>query len=148
MLSALATGTLVTDPAERTSRTGSTFVIGTLRVPSEDDAIFVSIIAFRDSAKQALMALAKGDTAAVVGTAKMNSYTKDGEERHGLQMIADQVLTAYMLDKRRKASTASDAPQEAKPAPAPRTSIASRSEAISQLAPASGLDDLADDLPF
>lgn len=105
MLNVLASGTLVRDPQERTSANGKPYCTALLRVPCEDaEALLVSVIAFNADAVQALLALAKGDALAVAGRAKLNSWQRDGEQKHGLDVVADQVLTAYQVDKRRRAS--------------------------------------------
>ncbi len=106
MLSVLATGQLVRDPQSRTSSVGKPYVTALLRVPCEDgDPLLCSVIAFSPDAVQALLALAKGDAVAVAGRAKMNTWEKDGESRTGLSIVADQVLTAYQVEKRRQRVT-------------------------------------------
>ncbi len=52
----------------------------------------------------ALLALHKGDALAIAGRAKLSSWTKDGEEKHGLSVVADRVLSAYAAGKARKAA--------------------------------------------
>jgi single-stranded DNA-binding protein len=103
MLSVLATGTLVSDPRRRTTAAGKAFATALLRVPSEDaDAMLVSIIAFDADAVAALLALAKGDACAISGRGKLTSWDKAGEEKHGLSVVADKVLTVYQAGKLRK----------------------------------------------
>lgn len=72
--------------------------------------MLVSIIAFNADAVAGLLALAKGDACAIAGRAKLTSWEKDGEQRHGLSVTADQVLTIYQIEKRRKRAAA---PEEA-----------------------------------
>ena len=109
MLNILATGTLVADPRSRTSATGKTFATAQMRVPAEDaDPMLVSIIAFNADAVQALLALQRGDSVAIAGRAKLTSWEKDGEQRHGLSVTADRVLTAYAAGKARKAARESE----------------------------------------
>lgn len=50
----------------------------------------------------ALLALTRGDSCAIVGRAKLSTWTKDGEEKHGLSVVAEKMLTAYQLDKKRR----------------------------------------------
>lgn len=105
MLNVLASGTLIRDPQERTSAAGKPYCTALVRVPCEDaEPIIVSVIAFDERAVQALLALGRGDAVSVAGRAKLSSWTKDGEERHGLSMVADRVLSAYAAGKVRKAS--------------------------------------------
>ncbi len=109
MLAILASGTLVSDPVSRTSATGKAST-ASLRVPAEDaEAMLVSIIAFHADAVAALLALQRGDSCAIAGRAKLTSWTKDGEEKHGLSVVADQVLTIYQIEKRRKRAAAREA---------------------------------------
>ncbi len=104
MLSILASGALVSDPKQRTSTNGKPYVTACVRVPAEDsEAVMLSVIAFAADAVQALSALTKGDSCAIAGRAKLSDWEKDGEQRHGLSVVADNVLTPYALDKKRRA---------------------------------------------
>ena len=104
-LDVLVSGTLAPDPQSRTSAAGKPFATALVRVPIEDaEALLCSVIAFAPGAVQALLALVKGDAVAIVGRAKLNEREKDGERKHGLSVVAEQVLTVYQIDKRRKAS--------------------------------------------
>ena len=40
--------------------------------------------------------------------AKLTSWEKDGEEKHGLSVVADKVMTAYAAGKARKAARDSE----------------------------------------
>ncbi len=103
MLSVLASGTLVSDPRARTTAAGKTFATAQLRVPSEDsEAMLVSAIAFAPDAVAALLALTKGDAIAIAGRAKLTSWEKNGEEKHGLSVVVDKVLTVYQIEKKRR----------------------------------------------
>jgi len=62
----------------------------------------VSVIAFDANAVAGLLALQRGDSASIAGRAKLSSWTKDGEEKHGLSVVADKVLTIYQIDKKRR----------------------------------------------
>jgi len=101
-LQVLASGTLVRDPEARTSQAGRRYATGLLRVPVDgDEAVLVSLIAFSQTAAEALLANAKGDSIAVTGRAKLTSWEKDGEQRHGLSVVVEGVLSPYQLEKRR-----------------------------------------------
>jgi single-stranded DNA-binding protein len=108
MLNILASGTLVSDPRQRTTAAGKAFATGQMRVPAEDaEALLVSIIAFNADAVTGLLALSKGGALAIAGRAKLTSWTgQDGAEKHGLSVVADQVLTIYQIEKRRKRAAA------------------------------------------
>ncbi len=106
MLTVVAAGNLVRDPERRTSARGKDFATGLLRGASaEADALLVSVIAFNADAVEALLTHAKGDEVAVAGRAGLRSWQgKDGEQ-NGLSVVADKVLSAYMVGKRRKVVT-------------------------------------------
>lgn len=105
MLSVLCSGSLVSDPRERTTAGGKAFATAQMRVPAEDaEAMLVSVIAFNADAVTGLLALSKGDALAVAGRAKLSTWEKDGEEKHGLSVVVDRVLTAYQAGKLRKAA--------------------------------------------
>jgi single-stranded DNA-binding protein len=104
-LHVLALGTLVADPQQRTSSGGKVYVTANLRTPTDEDAVLVSVVAFSDSAKAALLALGKGDSVSVTGRAKLTAWTgKEGEQRQGLSVVADAVLSAYAVGKKRDAT--------------------------------------------
>jgi single-stranded DNA-binding protein len=105
VLSLLAAGVLVRDPEPRQSKAGKEYVTGLLRVPCDGEDALVSVIAFAAVAVQALLALGKGDSIAVTGRAKLTSWTKDGEEKHGISVVVESVLSAYQVEKRRSAAT-------------------------------------------
>ena len=103
MLSVLCSGTLVSDPKSRVSAKGSTYCTCTLRALVDgDEAVLVSCIAFDAATVQSILALTKGDACAIAGRAKLSSWTKDGEEKHGLSVVADKVLTVYQIEKKRR----------------------------------------------
>jgi single-stranded DNA-binding protein len=110
MLNVLATGTLVSDPKSRLSTNGKSYATASLRVPAEDaEAMLISVIAFNVDAVVAILALTKGDSCAIAGRGKLTSWTKDGEEKHGLSVTADKVLTVYQAGKVRKAAREAEA---------------------------------------
>lgn len=51
-----------------------------------------------------ILALSRGDSVAIAGRAKLSSWQKDGEEKHGLSVVADRVMSAYAAGKQRKAA--------------------------------------------
>ena len=105
MLSILASGALTADPRERTTTAGKPYATCTMRVPCEDgEPMLISVIAFAPDVVQAILALGKGDAVSISGRAKLTSWTKDGEQRHGLSVVVDRVLTAYAVGKQRKAA--------------------------------------------
>ncbi|OGA72885.1 MAG: hypothetical protein A3G81_22510 [Betaproteobacteria bacterium RIFCSPLOWO2_12_FULL_65_14] len=105
MLSVLCSGTLTRDSQERTSAAGKAYCTALVRVPCEDaDAMLCSVIAFAPDAVRGLLALTRGDAVCIAGRAKLTSWSKDGEEKHGLSVVADRVLSAYAAGRARKAA--------------------------------------------
>jgi single-stranded DNA-binding protein len=105
MLNVLASGTLVSDPRERVTVAGKPYATASMRVPVEDgEATLASLICLNADAVQALLVLRKGDACAIAGRGKVSTWEKDGEQRYGLSVVADRVLTAYQAGKLRKAA--------------------------------------------
>lgn len=95
-IDALVTGKLWKAPEERRSSAGKTFVKANVRAADgEGESMFVSVIAFSDSAKAALLALDDGDSVSLAGTFKVGTYeARDGSVKPSLSMVAFKVLTA------------------------------------------------------
>jgi single-stranded DNA-binding protein len=93
-LHVLATGALISNPQRRTSAGGNIFATGTIRAATEDGAMLISVIAFNDLADE-LLRHQQGEAIAVAGRAKFTSWTaKDGAEKHGLSVVAEQIASA------------------------------------------------------
>jgi len=105
MIDALITGKLHVAPVERTSKTGKPFAtVRLLAAAGDGERVFVNLIAFEPAAVQALLALGAGDALAVAGTVTPRTYTgKTGEPRASLDVVAQQVLTAYHVTRKRQA---------------------------------------------
>jgi hypothetical protein len=89
--------------SDRCKRCRAPAPTASLRVPAEDsDAMLVSVIAFAADAVAAILALQRGDSVAIAGRAKLTSWEKVGEQKHGLSVVADKVLTIYQIDKKRR----------------------------------------------
>ena len=56
----------------------------------------------------AILALQWGDSCAIAGRGKLSNWMKDSEEKHGLSVVADRVLTVYAAGKARKAARDSE----------------------------------------
>lgn len=103
MIAALVQGALVGDPQQRTTRTGNPFWTANLRVPAGDDAIFVGLTVFSQTAGARLMALHKGSAIAAAGTLELRQWTtSEGAERSDWRLTADEVLSVYSARKRRE----------------------------------------------
>lgn len=102
-VTALVTGRLIANPEARTSGAGKAFTLAKLAAATDDGDSLVSVIAFGTVGEQ-LAAMAKGDTVALTGRAKVSTWTgKEGEARAGLSVTADALLTAYHLRRKRQA---------------------------------------------
>ncbi len=108
MIGALITGELIADPVARTSASGKPFWTATVRVPTGNDALFVGVATFSESAGERLMRLHKGASVAAAGTLEPTSWTdKNGDARSGWRLTAAEVLSVYQARKRRD-----DAPRD------------------------------------
>lgn len=102
-ITALITGRLIADPERRTSASGKGFTTARLSAGTDDESVLCSVIAFGTAAEQ-LAALAKGDTLAITGRAKPKAWTdREGSLKAGLDVVAEQVLTAYHVRRKRQA---------------------------------------------
>jgi single-stranded DNA-binding protein len=101
-ITALISGRLVADPERRTGGSGKPYTTAKLLAAADDESVFCSVIAFSTAADQ-LAALLKGDTVALVGRTKPKAWTKDGETKSGLDVVADQVLSVYHLRRKQDA---------------------------------------------
>lgn len=104
-ISALITGKLIADPERRTGNNGKPFTLAKVVAATDDGESLVSVIAFGSVAEQ-LAELGKGDTVALTGRAKVNTWTdREGNPKAGLSVTADALLTAYHLRRKRQAVT-------------------------------------------
>jgi single-stranded DNA-binding protein len=106
MLTGLLAGTIASTPKSGTSASGTRWSNCVIRCPvgqnkdGEAETAFVSLACFGSDA-DALAKLDKGDPITAQGHIKPSTYTKDGQERHGLSMMAAHLLTSYMVKKKR-----------------------------------------------
>ena len=141
MIDALISGRLYAAAVERTSSNGNPFVVAKVTAASgSGDSLFVSVIAFSQSARTALLALEPGDSVALVGELTPKVWTdRHGEPRMQVDLVAHSVLTAYHVARKRKAVR----PAEQPPQPAPQPPAASTAPRI---AAGADFDDMGDDL--
>lgn len=105
MIGALIQGVLAGDPVARTTSSGNTFWTANVRVPVGDDALFIGLATFDATAGARLMQLAKGSSIAAAGTLESNSWTaRDGSERSGWRMTANEIMSVYQARKRSRRS--------------------------------------------
>lgn len=105
MLDGLIGGRLVGKASERTGPSGKPYVTAKVRAPLADgEAIFVSVIAFADAVRAALLALQEGDSVSLSGAITPKVWQdKYGAARPTLDMVAHGALTAYHVGRKRKA---------------------------------------------
>jgi single-stranded DNA-binding protein len=114
----LITGKLIADPEQRTGQSGKPYTRATVAAHDGDGDALVSLMAFGTVGEQ-LAAMAKGDTVALNGRAKLNSWTgRDGVTRTGLSLTADAMLTSYHLKRKRQAVSPKAEPGQTPPAQA------------------------------
>jgi single-stranded DNA-binding protein len=112
ILNVLVSGKLIKDPVSRIGSSGKPFTTALLRVDTgEEEQMLVSVIAFQESAEK-LGRLKAGDGVAIAGSAKLSSWEKEGEVKHGLSVTASAVLSAYDV-KRRRGGDEKDKPDRA-----------------------------------
>lgn len=102
-ITALITGKLIADPEQRTGQSGNPYTRATVAAHDGDGDSLVSVMAFGTVGEQ-LAAMAKGDTVALNGRAKVNTWTgRDGVARASLNVTADIMLTTYHVKRKRQA---------------------------------------------
>lgn len=140
MIDGLIAGRLHGKPMQRTGQSGKAFVTCQVRAAAGNgESLFVSVIAFEEQPKAALLALGDGDSVALAGalTPKVWQPRNGGEPRPSLDLVAHACLSAYHVARKRKASEAPKPPHGA------------NREAFKAAAMAQRLhDDLPDDLPW
>jgi single-stranded DNA-binding protein len=100
---AIVTGSLFRAPEQKTSKSGKTFVTATIVSKDGGESTFINLVAFSDSAKDAILALGEGDALSAQGKASLSVYEKNGEHRPSLSIVADHVLALRQPPKERKA---------------------------------------------
>ncbi len=112
MMDALIAGKLHARPEQRTGANGKPYATARLRAAAGDgegELLFVNCIAFDHAAMAALLALDVGDALAVAGSITPKVWTdRDGNTRPALDMVVTQVLTAYHVDRKRRAAQQAD----------------------------------------
>ena len=105
MIDGLIAGRLYGQAAERTDKAGKTFTVARVRATSNDgENLFVNVIAFDAASCAALGALADGDSVSLAGALTPGVWTdKQGNTRPSLDMVAHQVMSAYHVNRKRRA---------------------------------------------
>jgi hypothetical protein len=121
MIDGLVSGKLFGTAQSRVGRSGTEFVTAKVRAAAGDgEALFVNVITFSRSAGAALMALAEGDSVALAGTLTPKAWMdRHGEAKPALDMTVHAVMTAYHVQRKRKAVADAPVAQESSPAREP-----------------------------
>ena len=108
MIDGLIGGKLYGTAAQRVGQSGKRFVTAKVRAPTADgEALFVNVITFSDGVGNALLALDDGDSVSIAGALTPKAWNdKSGEARPSLDMVAQAVLTAYHVARKRQATKA------------------------------------------
>jgi single-stranded DNA-binding protein len=107
-IDALIVGRLADKPQSRISKSGTTtFVTCKLRTSqASGEVIFLNVIAFSETAKNTLLTLTEGDSAAIAGELRATAYlNKDGAARPSLDLTAFVVTSEYHVQRKRRAVT-------------------------------------------
>lgn len=105
MIDALVAGKLHTRPEQRLGKHDSPYVTAKVRATASDgENLFVNVIAFDVATCAALLALDVGDSVALSGSITPKVWTdRDGQARPALDMVAQQVMTAYHMGQKHRA---------------------------------------------
>lgn len=105
MIDGLVSGRLYGEAQIRTGQNGKRFVTCKVRATAGDgETLFVNVIAFDDEVQTALLALGDADSVSLAGTLTPKVWTdKNGIVKPALDMVAHGLLTAYHVQRKRKA---------------------------------------------
>lgn len=103
-IDALVSGTLWKKPEARRTSAGKPFATASVRAAAGDgEVLFVSVVAFSDSAQRTLLAMDDGDSVSLAGSLKIGTYeARDGSVKPNVSIVASKVLTAYHVQRKRK----------------------------------------------
>jgi single-stranded DNA-binding protein len=105
MIDGLVSGRLYGTAQVRTGQHGTHFVTCRVRASAGDgESLFVNVIAFDDNVKDALQALDDGDSVSLAGALTPKTWIdKQGNAKPALDMVVHAVLTAYHVQRKRRA---------------------------------------------
>ena len=105
MIDGLVSGRLYGTAQVRTGQHGTHFVTCRVRASAGDgESLFVNVIAFDDTVKDALQALDDGDSVSLAGALTPKTWIdKQGNAKPALDMVVHAVLTAYHVQRKRRA---------------------------------------------
>lgn len=105
MIDGLVSGRLYGEAQIGTGQNGKRFVTCKVRATAGDgETLFVNVIAFNDEVQTALLALSDADSVSLSGALTPKVWTdKNGLVKAALDMVAHGLLTAYHVQRKRKA---------------------------------------------
>ena len=105
MIDGLVSGRLYGTAQVRTGQHGTHVVTCRVRASAGDgESLFVNVIAFDDTVKDALQALDDGDSVSLAGALTPKTWIdKQGNAKPALDMVVHAVLTAYHVQRKRRA---------------------------------------------
>src|SRR5690606_13312949 len=111
MIDVLISGRLRGTAAMRTSSKGTPFATWRMgAVDKNGDSVLCACITFSASAIEAVRSLSDGDSVSVSGEAAINVWDgNDGNQRHGLDVLAHVVMTAYHMGRKRRPAPGTEA---------------------------------------
>ncbi len=115
MIDGLVSGRLYGTAQVRTGQHGTHFVTCRVRAAAGDgETLFVNVIAFDDTVKDALQALDDGDSVSLAGALTPKTWIdKQGNAKPALDMVVHAVLTAYHVQRKRRAVRGETGPTDA-----------------------------------
>ncbi|HDR8987713.1 TPA: single-stranded DNA-binding protein [Burkholderia vietnamiensis] len=108
MIDGLISGRLYGEAQIGTGQNGKRYVTCKVRATAGDgESLFVNVIAFNDEVQTALLALGDADSVSISGALTPKVWTdKNGLVKPALDMVAHGLLTAYHVQRKRKAVSA------------------------------------------
>lgn len=106
MIDGLIAGRLMGEASRRVDKAGRTYVVARVLARNKmDEEFIVNVIAFDEAPSAALLGLADGDALSLAGALTPKVWVdKQGNHRPSLDMIANQVMTAYQLGQKQAAA--------------------------------------------
>lgn len=99
MINALIAGRLYGNAEQRIGQADSHYVTCKVRATTDDgDTLICNVIAFQDTVRQALLALADGDSVALSGALTPKVwFDKQGNARPAIDMVAHGILSPHAI---------------------------------------------------
>ena len=101
--SALISGRLQRDPAQKVSKSGKKYISALLKEGDGDTSTWWSLLAFSEDIIDELASLKAGDSLAVTGLFKSEIYQKGGKPRISHSLFVDRLIKANKQKRERPA---------------------------------------------